>query len=147
LLCTSPSSGQMAWSTCELTWGLIIASVRHLTYEVQQLKEGRWQSTVGMELYGKTLGIYGLGKIGGLVAQAGRAFGMKISCWGRESSKERARKEGFEVPASREAFFAGADVLTLHLFANESTRGIVKAADLACMKPTALFVNTGRSRL
>lgn len=147
LICVAPSGSTKAYSTAELTWGLILASVRHIPYEVQQLKQGNWQSTAGTELYGKTLGVYGLGKIGGMVAEVGRAFGMKVSCWGRESSKEKARKEGYAVPESREAFFAGADVLTLHLFADEGTRGIVKAADLACMKPTSLLVNTSRMRL
>ncbi len=146
LVCIT-SSGTKAWSTAELTWGLIIAALRHLPYEVDRLKQGYWQSTVGTELYGKTLGVYGLGKIGSMVANVGNAFGMKVSVWGRESSKERARELGYEVPESREAFFAGADVLTLHLFANEATRGIVKAADLAQMKPTALLVNTSRMRL
>ncbi|MES2561419.1 MAG: D-2-hydroxyacid dehydrogenase family protein [Pseudomonadota bacterium] len=147
LICVAPPGGSKAWSTSELTWGLIIASLRHLPYEVERLREGHWQSTVGTELYGKTLGIYGLGKIGGMVAEVGRAFGMRITCWGREGTKQRAREQRFEVPASREAFFGGADVLSLHLFADESTRGIVKAADLACMKPGALLVNTGRMRL
>jgi D-3-phosphoglycerate dehydrogenase len=147
LVCVAPSGTSKAWSTAELTWGLIIAALRHLPYEVQRLKEGHWQSTQGTELYGKTLGVYGLGKIGGMVADVGRAFGMKVSVWGRESSQQAARKQGFEVPDSREAFFAGADVLTLHLFANEATRGIVKAADLAQMKPTSLLVNTSRMRL
>jgi D-3-phosphoglycerate dehydrogenase len=147
LVCTSAPSNSKAYSTSELTWALILASVRHLPYEVDRLKQGSWQSTVGTELYGKTLGIYGLGKIGGYVAEVGRAFGMNVTCWGRESSKERARKEGYGVPESREAFFGTADILSLHLFANEETRGIVKAADLACMKPTALLVNSSRMRL
>jgi D-3-phosphoglycerate dehydrogenase len=147
LVCITPSAGSKAWSTAELTWGLIIAALRHLPYEVQRLKEGHWQSTQGTELYGKTLGVYGLGKIGGMVADVGKAFGMKVSAWGRERSKQAARDQGFEVPESREAFFAGADVLTLHLFANDATRGIVTAADLANMKPTALLVNTSRMRL
>jgi D-3-phosphoglycerate dehydrogenase len=147
LICVAPPGSTKAYSTAELTWGLIIASLRHLPYEVQRLKEGYWQSTVGTELHGKTLGIYGLGKIGGMVAEVGKAFGMNVTCWGRENSKKRAREKGYEVPDSCEAFFAGADVLTLHLFADDSTRGIVTAADLACMKPTSLLVNTGRMRL
>ncbi len=147
LVCVGAPSGSKAWSTSELTWGLIIASLRHLPYEVQRLKQGHWQSTAGTELHGKTLGVYGLGKIGAMVAEVGRAFGMKVSCWGRTSSQEKAREEGYDVPESREVFFAGADVLTLHLFADQGTRGIVTAADLAHMKPTSLLVNTGRMRL
>lgn len=146
LVCVAPG-GAKAYSTCELTWALILASLRHLPYEVEQMKRGYWNTTAGIELYGKTLGVYGLGKIGGWVAEVGRAFKMRVLVWGREASKERARREGYEVPASREQFFAQSDVLTLHLFANPETEGIVKAADLACMKPTALIVNTSRMRL
>jgi D-3-phosphoglycerate dehydrogenase len=139
--------GGMAYSTAELTWGLIIAAVRHIPYEVDRFREGAWQSTIGTELHGKTLGVYGLGRIGTTVARVGHAFGMQVSCWGRETSKNAARQAGYAVPAIREEFFAGADVLTLHIYYDEETRGIVKAADLACMKPTALFVNTSRARL
>jgi D-3-phosphoglycerate dehydrogenase len=146
LVCVAPV-GSKAYSTSELTWALILASVRHLPHEVEQMKRGNWHTTAGTELHGKTLGVYGLGKIGGWVAEVGRAFGMKVTVWGREASKQRARETGYDVPASREAFFAGADVLTLHLFANADTEGIVKAADLACMKPTSLLVNTSRMRL
>jgi D-3-phosphoglycerate dehydrogenase / 2-oxoglutarate reductase len=146
LVCVAPG-GTKAYSTSELTWALILASLRHLPYEVEQLKRGHWHTRPGTELHGKTLGVYGLGKIGGWVAEVGRAFGMRITVWGREASKERARALGYEVPPSREAFFAGADVLTLHLFANEQTESIVKAVDLACMKPSALLVNTSRMRL
>jgi D-3-phosphoglycerate dehydrogenase len=146
LVCVAPG-GAKAYSTSELTWALILASLRHLPYEVEQMKRGHWNTTAGTELYGKTLGVYGLGKIGGWVAEVGRAFGMKVTVWGREASQQRAKECGYEVPPSREAFFAQADVLTLHLFANAQTEGIVKAADLACMKPTSLLVNTSRMRL
>jgi D-3-phosphoglycerate dehydrogenase len=146
LVCVAPG-GAKAYSTSELTWALILASLRHLPYEVEQMKRGQWNTTAGTELYGKTLAVYGLGKIGGWVAEVGRAFGMRVTVWGREASQQRAHALGYEVPASREAFFAGADVLTLHLFANAQTEGIVNAADLGCMKPTALFVNTSRMRL
>jgi D-3-phosphoglycerate dehydrogenase len=146
LVCVAPG-GAKAYSTSELTWALILAAVRHLPYEVEQMKRGHWNTTAGIELFGKTLGVYGLGKIGGWVAEVGRAFGMRVTVWGREASMRRARESGYEVPQSRQAFFAGADVLTVHLFANAETEGIVKAADLACMKPTALFVNTSRMRL
>ena len=146
LVCVAPG-GAKAYSTSELTWALILASLRHLPYEVEQMKRGHWNTTAGTELYGKTLGVYGLGKIGGWVAEVGRAFGMQVTVWGREASQQRAQACGYAVPASRQAFFAGADVLTLHLFANAETEGIVKAADLACMKPSALLVNTSRMRL
>jgi D-3-phosphoglycerate dehydrogenase len=146
LVCVAPG-GAKAYSTAELTWALILAAVRHLPYEVEQMKRGHWNTTAGTELHGKTLGVYGLGKIGGWVAEVGHAFGMKVTVWGREASKQRARTTGYQVPQSREAFFSSADVLTLHLFANADTEGIVTAADLACMQPSSLFVNTSRMRL
>lgn len=134
-------------STAELAWGLILASVRHIPQEAQQLKQGVWQATVGNSLYGKTLGIYALGRIGAMVAQVGAAFGMKVACWGRDGSLARARAAGYEVPAGRDAFFESADIVSLHLPLDDRTRGIVTAADLARMKPTALLVNTSRAGL
>jgi D-3-phosphoglycerate dehydrogenase len=141
-----PSRGPYS-RTAELAWGLIIAALRHLPYEVGRLKAGHWQSTVGTGLAGKTLGIYGLGHIGAAVARVGRAFGMNVVCWGREGSIARAAAEGFAVASGREALFEGADVLSLHLQANAQTRGIVVAADLARMKPQALLVNTSRASI
>ena len=134
-------------TTAELAWGLIIASLRQLPYEVERLKQGHWHSTVGTRLYGKTLGVYAFGHIGAAVARVGRAFGMNVTCWGREGSTARAKKEGFEIAASREAFFETADVISLHLPGNKDTRGIVTAADLARMKPDSLLVNTSRAGL
>jgi D-3-phosphoglycerate dehydrogenase len=98
-------------------------------------------------VHGKTLGIYAYGKIGSLVAKAGAAFGMKVICWGRGASLEKAKADGFEAAASREALFSQSDVLSIHIPLNKETRGIVTAADLALMKPTALFVNTSRAPL
>jgi D-3-phosphoglycerate dehydrogenase len=131
--------------TAELTWGIILSSLRRIPQEVQRMKDGKWQGSVGIGLNGKTLGIYAFGKIGSIVARVGKAFGMRVVCWGREGSTGRAREAGFEVAAGREAFFAEADVLCLHLPLNAETRGIVKAQDLARMKPTALIVNTSRA--
>jgi D-3-phosphoglycerate dehydrogenase len=132
-------------TTAEFTWGLIIAALRHIPYEVQRLKEGYWQSTVGTGLNGRTLGIYAYGRIGSIVARVGKAFSMRVVCWGREGSTARAREAGFEVAPSREAFFESADILCLHLPLNKDTRGIVTAQDLARMKPSALIVNTSRA--
>jgi D-3-phosphoglycerate dehydrogenase len=132
-------------TTAELAWGLIIASLRHIPYEVERMKQGHWHSTVGTRLSGNTLGIYAFGHIGAAVARVGRAFGMKVVCWGREGSTARAKAEGFEVAASREAFFENADIISLHLPGNKDTRGIVTGADLARMKPSALLVNTSRA--
>ncbi len=131
--------------TAELTWGLILSALRRIPQEVQRMKEGHWQGSVGVGLDGKTLGVYAYGRIGSIVARVGRAFGMRVVCWGREGSTGRAREAGFDVAASREAFFESADVISIHLPLNKETRGIVKGDDLARMKPTALIVNTSRA--
>ena len=134
-------------TTAELAWGLILSSLRHLPYEIERFREGHWHSTVGERLHGRTLGVYAFGHIGGAVARVGKAFGMKVVCWGREGSTARAKAEGFEIAASRAAFFENADVISLHLPLNKETRGIVTAEDLGRMKPTALMVNTSRAPL
>lgn len=141
----SAIGGGYPHATVELTWGLIIAALRNIPFEAAQLKAGRWQSTTGVSLYRRTLGIYAYGRIGKLVADAGRAFGMNILCWGREASTKRARADGHAVAASREAFFAESDVLSLHLPLRPETRGGITADDLGLMKPTALLVNTSRA--
>ena len=140
----SAGGGSSPNPTAELTWAIILAGLRHIPEEVQRLKEGKWQATVGVGLSGKTLGVYAPGRIGSIVAGVGRAFGMKVTCWGRDGSGAKAREAGYEVPASREAFFETADIVTLHLPLNKDTRGIVTAQDLARMKPTAMIVNTSR---
>src|SRR5688500_8091509 len=131
--------------TAELTWALILAHLRHIPQEVQRMKEGKWQATIGVGLKDKTLGVYAYGKIGSVVANVGRAFGMKVICLGREGSTARAREAGFEATSDRKAFFESADIVCIHLPLNKETRGIVTAEDLARMKPTALFVNTSRA--
>ena len=143
----------------ELTWALIMASMRRLPQYIGNLKHGAWQQAglkaasmppnfgVGMVLRGKTLGIWGYGKIGQLVAGYGKAFGMHIMVWGSEASRLRAEADGHQASPSREAFFATADVLTVHLRLCDGTRSIVTPEDLANMKPTALFVNTSRAEL
>lgn len=139
--------GRPSYATAELTWGLVIAAMRHIPQEVAALKAGRWQSTVGTGLRGRTLGIFGYGRIGGVVAGYGKAFGMKVMVWGRQASLERARADGFTAARNRDAFFEECDVLSLHLRYTDATRGIVTAADLARMKPTALLINTSRAGL
>lgn len=146
-LIVAAAGGGLPNATAELTWGLILASLRSIPQEVEQLKKGVWQTSVGVGVHGKTLGVYAPGKIGSVVAQVGKAFGMQVTCWGRDASKAKAKELGYTVPASREAFFAGADVLCLHIPLNKDTRGLVTAADLAQMKPTALIVNTSRAGL
>jgi D-3-phosphoglycerate dehydrogenase len=140
------SGGHSLYSTtAELAWGLIISSLRQIPYEVESFKRGNWHSTVGTKLNGRTLGVYAFGHIGAAVARVGKAFGMKVVCWGREGSLARAKAEGFEIAASREAFFENADIISLHLPGNKATRGLITGADLARMKPTALLVNTSRA--
>ncbi len=131
--------------TAELTWGLILAALRRIPQEAQRMREGKWQGSVGTGVAGKTLGIYAYGRIGSIVAKVGRAFGMRVVCWGREGSTARAREAGLEVAAGREQFFNESDVISLHLPLNKETRGIVKRADLDRMKPSALIVNTSRA--
>ncbi len=147
IIVAAPTRVGAGVSTAELTWALILASLRNIPHEVEQLKQGAWQTTIGTGLRGLTMGIYGLGGIGSLVAQVGKAFGMHVTCWGRESSRARVQAAGYDMPATRETFFSTADILSLHIFSNEQTRGIITAADLALMKPTSLLVNTSRARL
>lgn len=135
------------YATSELTWGLVLAAMRRIPQEVENLKKGGWQQSVGRALRGRTLGVYGFGKIGSVVAGYGRAFGMKVQVWGREGSLERAKAAGFEAAASREALFSTSDVLTIHIRLAPETRGMVTAGDLARMKPDAVFVNTSRAEL
>jgi len=135
------------YSTAELTWGLVLASMRHIPHEVANLQAGGWQTTVGRQLRGLRLGVWAYGKIGKLVAAYGKAFGMQVWVWGREASIASARADGFEAAPSREAFFEQSDVVSMHVRLNAETRGIVKPADLARMKPDALFVNTSRAEL
>ncbi|HEX2224970.1 MAG TPA: D-2-hydroxyacid dehydrogenase family protein [Thermoanaerobaculia bacterium] len=135
------------YAPAELTWALVLAAMRHLPQEVARLRAGHWQSTLGTGLRGRTLGIWGYGKIGTLVAGYGRAFGMDVLVWGREGSLSRARADGYAVAAGRESLFERSDVLSLHLKLDAETRGIVTAADLARMKPDALLVNTSRAEL
>ncbi|MES2188366.1 MAG: D-2-hydroxyacid dehydrogenase family protein [Pseudomonadota bacterium] len=141
------SATRPSYATAELTWGLVIAAQRSLCTEVAGLKAGRWQSALGQGLRGHTLGIYGYGRIGALVAGYGKAFGMRVLVWGRDSTLEKARRDGFATADSRAAFFAESDVLSLHLRYLAATRHLVTAADLTGMKPTALFVNTSRAEL
>jgi D-3-phosphoglycerate dehydrogenase len=141
----SAGGGGGSNSTAELTWALILAHLRHIPEEVQRMKEGKWQHTLGVGLKGKTLGVYAFGKIGSQVAKVGRAFEMKVICLGREASTAKAREAGFEATSDRNAFFENADIVTIHLPLNKDTRGIVTAQDLARMKPTSVFVNTSRA--
>ena len=140
-------AGTPSWATAELTWALILGALRQLPEQVASLKAGLWQSGVGHTLRGKTLGVYGYGRIGGAVAGYARAFGMRVMVWAREESREMARADGYEIAGGKGQLFESADVLTLHMRLVPATRGIVTAADLGLMKPTALLVNTSRAGL
>jgi D-3-phosphoglycerate dehydrogenase len=143
----------------ELTWALVLAAMRRIPQYVGNLKHGAWQQSglkvasmptnfgLGNILHGKILGVWGYGRIGQLVAGYGKAFGMQVVIWGSDASRERAHKDGFATAATREAFFAQSDVLSLHLRLSDTTRGIVTAVDLAGMKATSLLVNTSRAEL
>ena len=139
--------GTASYATAELTWGLILAAVRRIPQQVASVRSGRWQDGVGQSLRSKTLGIYGYGRIGRVVADYGRAFGMQVVFWASAESRERARAEGADVASSREAFFGRSDVVSLHLRLVDATRGIVTRSDLEVMRPTALLVNTSRAGL
>jgi len=136
-----------SYAAAELTWALVLAAVRQLPAQVAALGRGAWQIGVGHTLRGKTLGIYGYGRIGKVVAGYGRAFGMNVCIWAREAARAEARKDGYDVAGSKEAFFGECDVISLHMRLVQATRGIVTAADLGRMKPTALLVNTSRAGL
>ena len=136
-----------SYAAAELTWGLILAAMRQIPQQMAALKAGNWQTGIGQTLRGKTLGVYGYGRIGNVIAGYARAFGMNVQVLAREASMQQARADGFAVAASREAFFAGCDVISLHMRLVEATRGIVTSADLARMKPDALLVNTSRAAL
>ena len=139
--------GTPSYAAAELTWGLVLAAMRQIPQQMAALKAGRWQIGVGHSLRGKTLGIYGYGRIGATVAGYGKAFGMQLLVWAREDSLARARADGLAVAFGKNAFFEACDVLSLHMRLVDATRGIVSAADLARMKPTALLVNTSRAPL
>ncbi len=147
VLSSSQHPGTPSRATSEFTWALILSAMRQIPQQVAALKTGRWQIGVGSTLEGKTLGIYGYGRIGAVVASYGRAFGMKVIVWARPATLEKARADGYAVAPSKEAFLAQSDVLSLHMRLVDATRHIVTAADLARMKPTALLVNTSRAPL
>ena len=136
-----------SYAAAELTWALVLAAMRQIPEQVAALKRGTWQTGVGTTLRGKTLGIYGYGRIGKVVAGYGKAFGMDVRVWAREATRARAAADGYDVAPSNEMFFRECDVVSLHMRLVEATRGIVTGADLAHMKPSALLVNTSRAGL
>jgi D-3-phosphoglycerate dehydrogenase len=147
------------YAPAELAWALVMASMRRLPQYIGNLKHGAWQQSglksasmptnfgIGMMLKGKTLGIWGYGRVGQLVAGYGKAFGMHVTVWGSEASRAKAQADGFIPAPTREAFFDACDVLSLHLRLSDTTRGMITLEDLSRMKPTALLVNTSRAEL
>jgi D-3-phosphoglycerate dehydrogenase len=147
IVSSSQHADTPSYAAAELTWGLVLAAMRQIPQQMAALKSGNWQIGVGHTLRGKTLGIYGYGRIGSVVAGYGKAFGMNVLVWAREAALAQARADGYATAASKQDFFAACDVLSLHMRLVEATRGIVTADDLARMKPTALLVNTSRAPL
>jgi phosphoglycerate dehydrogenase-like enzyme len=140
------TTGGTVASTVELTWALILGASRHLVAERRSIADGGWQTTVGLELDRRVLGVLGLGRIGVRVARIGAAFGMDVVAWSQNLTAEAAAEAGARY-LPRDEFFAAADVLTVHMKLSERSRGLVGAAELAAMKPTALLVNTSRGPL
>jgi D-3-phosphoglycerate dehydrogenase len=147
IVSSSQHADTPSYATAEFTWGLILAAMRAIPQQMASLKAGHWQVGVGHTLRGKMLGIYGYGRIGAVVAGYGKAFGMKVLVWAREPAMAKARADGYQAAGSKAEFFEQCDVLSLHMRLVEATRGIVTAADLARMKPSALLVNTSRAPL
>jgi D-3-phosphoglycerate dehydrogenase len=136
-----------SYAAAELTWALVLAAMRQIPQQMASLKAGNWQMGVGDSLRGKTLGIFGYGRIGRVVAGYGKAFGMNVLVWAREASLARAVADGYTAARSKQAFFEQCDIISLHMRLVDATRGIVTAGDLARMKRTALIVNTSRAPL
>jgi D-3-phosphoglycerate dehydrogenase len=136
-----------SYAAAELTWALVLAAMRQIPAQVAALSRGTWQIGVGSTLRRKTLGVYGYGRIGKVVAGYGKAFGMNVCVWAREAALALAREDGYAVAASKESFFGECDVISLHMRLVDATRGIVTRTDLGRMKPTALLVNTSRAGL
>lgn len=147
IVSSNQHAGTPSYAAAELTWGLVIAAMRQIPQQMQALQAGHWQIGVGRTLRGRTLGIYGYGRIGAEVARYGAAFGMKVLVWAREASLLRAREDGWDVAPNNGALFEACDVLSLHMRLVTATRGIVTAEDLSRMKSTALLINTSRAGL
>jgi D-3-phosphoglycerate dehydrogenase len=147
IVSSSQHADTPSYAAAELTWGLVLAAMRQIPQQMASLKAGTWQIGVGTTLREKTLGIYGYGRIGKVVADYGKAFGMDVLVWARPDTLKQARADGYATAPSKDAFFEACDVISLHMRLVPATRHIVTAADLARMKPTALLVNTSRAPL
>ncbi len=147
MVCSNMHADTPSYAAAEITWALVLAAARQLPQQVAALKVGTWQTGIGQTLRGRTLGIFGYGRIGTAVANYGKAFGMNVLTWASEKSRMRAAADGWDVAASKAEFFERSDVLSLHMRLVEATRGIVVLDDLRRMKPTAILVNTSRAPL
>ncbi len=148
LLCSKQGAGKApSYAAAEMTWALIMASARQIVEQNASLKAGQWQTGIGKTLRGRTIGILGYGKISRVVAGYAKAFGMNVLVWASEASRKAAVEDGLDVAASREAFFAAPDIITVHMRLTPETRGTITADDLARMRPESLFVNTSRAGL
>ena len=147
LLCSNMHAGAPSYAAAEHTLALILASYRQIPQQAASLRAGDWQSGVGRTLRGRTLGLYGYGRIAGAVAEYAKALGMKVQWWASHEGRARAAAAGESVAPSREAFFSSSDIVSVHVRLKSDTRGVITAADLAAMQPRALFVNTSRSGL
>lgn len=147
VLSSNMSATGPSYATAELTWALILAAARQLPAQFASLRAGTWQAGVGDTLRGKTLGVFGFGKLGEVVAGYGRAFGLPVLVWGTERSRAAAAAQNHAVAATQREFFATADVVSLHIRLTPATRGLVTAADLATMRPSAILINTSRAGL
>jgi len=147
IVSSSQHADTPSYAAAELTFALILAATRRIPQQMNALRAGEWQTGVGNTIRGKTLGIYGYGRIGSVVAGYGRAFGLDVQVLARDASLVRARGDGYRAATSKQAFFETSDIVALHMRLVDATRGIVTAEDLARMKPTALIVNTSRAQL
>lgn len=147
LLCSNMHSGTPSYAAAEMTLGLILASYRQIPEQVASIRAGTWQVGVGRTLRGRTLGLYGYGRIGKAVAEYASALGMKVQWWSSAEGRARATADGQIVAKSRQAFFASSDIVSLHVRLKPETKGIITAEDLSNMRPRSLLVNTSRSGL
>ncbi|OBZ17645.1 D-2-hydroxyacid dehydrogenase family protein [Bacillus sp. FJAT-26390] len=142
IVCGTEGAGN---ATAELTWALILGLARNIVQEHNAIRSGQWQSTIGADLYGKTLGILGLGKLGSKIANFGHAFGMNVTAWSQNLTKERADEIGVRLAASKEELLESSDFVSIHLVLSDRTRGLVGAAELERMRPSAYLINTSRA--
>jgi len=147
IVSSSQHADTPSYAAAELTFALILAAMRRIPQQMNALRAGEWQTGVGNTIRGKSLGIYGYGRIGSVVAGYGKAFGLDVQVWARDASRARARDDGYSVASSKAAFFETSDIVSLHMRLVDATRGVVAFDDLARMKPTALLVNTSRAQL